>query len=95
MSDKLGLPHLPPITTESSVRSAKDSITADAMAELRDLLPKGIAVNAAWKKNLEEIKDVLYTLYVAGEENGDQDGYDRGYDDGYADGQDEPNPEDE
>jgi hypothetical protein len=68
-------------------RRVKDTVTADAMAELRDLLPKGIAVNAAWKKNEEAIVDVLYSLYVAGEENGDQDGYDRGYDDGYTDGQ--------
>jgi hypothetical protein len=68
------------------VRSVKDSVTADAMAELRDLLPKGLQVNAAWKKNYAEIQDVLYTLYVAGEENGDQDGYDRGYDEGYAEG---------
>jgi len=72
---------------QKTVRSAKDQITADAMVELRALLPKGLAVNAAWKKNLEEIKDVLYNLYVAGEESGDQDGYDRGYDDGYTDGQ--------
>ena len=41
---------------QKTVRSAKDQITADAMVELRELLPKGLAVNAAWKKNLEEIK---------------------------------------
>jgi hypothetical protein len=68
------------------VRSVKDSVTADAMAELRDLLPKGVAVNRAWAKNYGAIQDVLYQLYVDGEENGDQDGYDRGYDDGFTEG---------
>jgi flagellar biosynthesis/type III secretory pathway protein FliH len=71
------------------VRSAKDQITADAMAELRDLLPKGVHVNQAWKIHKEEITDILYQLYVAGEESGDQDGYDRGYDEGYTDGNDD------
>jgi hypothetical protein len=71
-------------------RRVKDTVTLEALAELRALLPKGIAVNQAWKIHYDEIQDVLYTLYVAGEENGDQDGYDRGYDDGYTDGQGEP-----
>ena len=71
---------------EAGVRRVKDAITADAMMELRDLLPKGIAVNKAWSAHREEISDILYGLYVAGEENGDSDGYDRGYDRGYDDG---------
>lgn len=82
---------LPPITP-NGVRRVKDTVTLEALAELRALLPKGIAVNQAWKIHYDEIQDVLYSLYVAGEENGDQDGYDRGYDDGYTDGQ-ESGPE--
>lgn len=65
----------------------KDTVTADALHELRELLPKGIAVNQAWKIHKEEIIDILYALYVAGEEEGDTDGYDRGYDDGLTDGE--------
>lgn len=70
-------------------RSVKNTVTADAMHELRELLPKGIAVNAAWAKNKNAIQDILYTLFVSGEETGDQDGYDRGYDEGLADAEDD------
>jgi hypothetical protein len=91
--NEMKLPKLPPVTTVDGVRRVKDTVTLEALAELRDLLPKGIAVNTAWKKNYDAIQDVLYTLYTEGEENGDQDGYDRGYDDGYTDGQ-ESGPED-
>jgi hypothetical protein len=79
---------LPNEKIEAGVRRVKDALTADAMMELRDLLPKGIVVNKAWSAHKEEISDILYGLYVLGEENGDSDGYDRGYDDGYTDGQD-------
>lgn len=74
------------MTTPEHIR-VKDTVTAEALDDLRELLPRGIAVNQAWKIHKEEIIDVLYSLYVAGEEEGDTDGYDRGYDDGLTDGQ--------
>lgn len=71
-------------------RRVKDTVTAEALLDLQELLKDTLSSDGPWwAQNKEEIIDVLYQLYVAGEENGDQDGYDRGYDDGLTEGREE------
>jgi hypothetical protein len=62
--------------------SVRDETADPVIAELRQLLPKGIAVNQAFKIHRDEIRAILYEMYSQAYEDGASYGYDRGYCDG-------------